>query len=279
MKVDDVLNGVVKSAKGFIGDMYGSVDDEGFIVCEMCGKRKEKLIELAGRRMKVPVLCDCGVAERERRKREMIADEERIYRSRLKEQSMMDASYADASFEKASFEGENGRNVMACKKYAERFNDYFRDNQGLLLYGDVGTGKSYTAACIANQLMDRGASVLMTSFVKLVDLVRRGNEEQIMDQIKNAKLVIFDDLGAERNTDYALEKVFDIVDTRYRTKKPMIVTTNIPLRDMTEETDIRYKRIYDRIFEVCYPMAWKGKSWRKKAANERFKKMGELYEN
>ena len=96
--------------------------------------------------------------------------------------------------------------------------------------------------------------------------------------MNSAKLLIIDDLGAERSTDFALEKVYNIIDSRYRAGLPMILTTNLTLKEMKEATDIRYSRIYDRIFEVCYPMEFTGPSWRKVEASRRFEEMRQFLE-
>ena len=79
------------------------------------------------------------------------------------------------------------------------------------------------------------------------------DEEKDNGGLNTAKLLIIDDLGAERGTDYALEKVYNIIDSRYLSGKPLILTTNMTLKDMQESEDIRYRRIYDRIFEMCFP--------------------------
>lgn len=142
----------------------------------------------------------------------------------------------------------------------------------MLFWGDVGTGKSYTAAAIANELMERLNPVVMTSFVKLLQDMQRvdADDGSYMNRLNRAKLLIIDDLGAERGTDYALEKVYDIIDSRYRSGKPAIFTTNLTMQQMKECMDIRYNRIYDRIFEMCYPVKFEGLSWRKKEAADRF---------
>jgi DNA replication protein DnaC len=153
-------------------------------------------------------------------------------------------------------------------------------NQGLLLYGDVGTGKTFSSACIANALLDKKIPVVMTSFVKLLEKTRGFDEddESIIRQLNKAKLLVIDDLGAERGSDYALEKVYDIVDSRYRANLPMILTTNLDLEEMKAERDIRRSRIYDRIFEVCYPVKFTGISFRKAEANKRFREMRDFLE-
>ena len=102
--------------------------------------------------------------------------------------------------------------------------------------------------------------------------------EKLIAQLNRAKLLIIDDLGAERGTDFALEKVYDIIDSRYRAKLPMLLTTNLELGMMQEATDIRYSRIYDRIFEVCYPVQFVGQSFRKAEAKRRFDDMKSFLE-
>ena len=87
-----------------------------------------------------------------------------------------------------------------------------------------------------------------------------------------------DDLGAERGTDFTLEKVYDIIDSRYRSGKPAIFTTNLTMGQMKECTDIRYNRIYDRIFEMCYPVKFSGLSWRKREAAGRYASMKKILE-
>ncbi len=118
----------------------------------------------------------------------------------------------------------------------------------------------------------------MTSLVKLLELIQGGDEREsdILMRLNHARLVIFDDLGAERSTDYALEKIYNIIDSRYRRKRPMILTTNLTIEEMKEEIDRRYSRIYDRIFEICHPMQFVGQSWRKKMASQRFQEMERL---
>ena len=86
-------------------------------------------------------------------------------------------------------------------------------------------------------------------------------------------LLIIDDLGTERNTDYGLEKVYNVIDSRYLAGKPLILTTNLMLTDMKENTDTRYKRIYDRILERCVPVKIDGVSRREAMANDNMQTM------
>lgn len=103
-------------------------------------------------------------------------------------------------------------------------------------------------------------------------------EAEYITILNSASLLIIDDLGTERETDYALEKVYNIIDSRVRSNKPMIITSNLELKDMMECRDIRKKRIYDRILECCYPMYVGGKSFRMMKAAQRFDEMKDFLE-
>ena len=76
-------------------------------------------------------------------------------------------------------------------------------------------------------------------------------------------LLIIDDLGMQRGTDYGLEQVYNVIDARYRSNKPFIITTNLTLNEMQNETNIARKRIYDRVLSMCMPMQIQGTHMRK----------------
>lgn len=266
------------------GDYY---DDEGFLVCGKCHTRREcivktPVIDRQGefRELKVRALCECRAKAKEAEEERLRQEKEMKVVNALKGKSLMDEQAAAAVFSNFRETKDNARNLRLCRRYAEHFDEMAEKNQGLLLWGDVGTGKTFAAACIANYLLERRTPVVMTSFVKLLASMQgfREDEDKLITQLNRAKLLIIDDLGAERGTDFALEKVYNIVDSRYRAKKPVILTTNLTLKEMKEATDIRYSRIYDRIFEVCYPMQFTGVSWRKVEAARRFDEMKNLLE-
>ena len=238
-------------------------DENGILICGKCGEPRQRFMLFDDptdddpehkSELKVVTMCRCEREEEEREKR--------------KEEA------ADA-FKATKY---NERNLKLCRRYAMKFDQMVEKDQGLIFWGSVGTGKSFAAACIANYLLDRKVPVVMTSFVKLLEVFQSGRDEEtsILNRLGYAKLVIFDDLGAERGTDYALEKVYNIVDSRYRKSLPMILTTNLTIEEMKSEVDMRYRRIYDRVFETCYPMQFTGPSWRMKEASRRYKDMEEL---
>lgn len=256
--------------------------DDGLLVCGVCKEPRQEIVPWkVGSRTEMlkrarSCKCDRDLAEAKKLEEKKKEDMERI--ARLKELSLMDVKFKDAVFENFKANKENERNLKLCRRYATAFDKMLDKAQGLLMWGDVGTGKSFAAACIANYLLNNMTSVVMTSFVKILEIIDKDRDEEstIIARLGRAKLVIFDDLGAERSTDYAIEKVYNIIDSRYRSGLPMILTTNLTLDAMQNETDIRYKRIFDRIFETCYPMQFTGVSWRMRLAYQRFSEMESL---
>ncbi len=79
-------------------------------------------------------------------------------------------------------------------------------------------------------------------------------------------LLVIDDLGVERSTEYAMEQMFTVIDSRYRSKKPLIVTTNLKLEEIKNPPDLAHARIYDRILERCAPILFSGKNFREEGA-------------
>lgn len=259
------------------------IDEDGYLCCGKCRTRKEYEVNFGDKPFKVPVLCEC---EKEKRRQEEELEKKRKQMERiatLKKNSLMDKKFELCSFDTVTVTDANRRQLKVCKRYAEKFDEMLAKNQGLLLYGDVGTGKTHLACCVGNYLMEHMTTVFATSLVKILQKAKSfrdaEDEERYLARMNLADLLILDDLGAERSTDYALEIVYNVIDGRYRCGKPMIVTTNLTLPEMQDTTDIRYKRIYDRIFEICYPLEFVGKSWRMREAASRFDEMKTLLED
>lgn len=258
------------------GDHIG---EDGLVYCGKCGSRKQLRVKFGDKTHVVRCVCKCESKELEEKKKQEEYEEQMRRINRLKEASMMDKKYREVTFDKYEVREENKKVFEMAKKYVDRFQDMYKKNQGLLLYGPVGTGKSFTAACIGNYLLDNAKPVIMTSFVKILqDIWENDREAEYITILNSASLLIVDDLGTERETDYALEKVYNIIDSRVRANKPMIITSNLELNDMMECEDIRKKRIYDRILECCYPMYVGGKSFRMMKAAQRFDEMKDFLE-
>lgn len=224
---------------------------------------------------KHPVMCKCAAERREREESERREYERMSYMTMLRSEAFHDMPTAGWRFDHAVVTPQ----LAKAKEYAANWDSFKQDGIGLLLFGDVGTGKSYAAGCIANALIDRLESVL---FVGMSDVVNRmqGNfgadRDHYMKSLMRPDLLILDDLGSERSTSFGKERVFDVVNNRLLSGKPMIITTIIPLNVMQKAADLDDRRIFDRILEVCVPIMFDGDSFRKSTAADNLKKAARL---
>ena len=143
---------------------------------------------------------------------------------------------------------------------------------------NVGAGKSYFAGCIANALMEREISVCMTNFALILNdlAVSYKDRNEYIDRLCRFPLLILDDFGMERGTEYGLEQVYNVVDSRYRSNKPLIVTTNLTLEELQNPEDTPRARIYDRLLEMCSPVCFTGENFRKATAQEKMERLKTL---
>ncbi len=153
-----------------------------------------------------------------------------------------------------------------------------KKNTGLLIWGGVGTGKSFFAGCIANALMEREVPVCMTNFARILNELNNSfsGRNEVVERLCRYPLLIIDDFGMERDTNYALEQVYNIIDSRYRSKRPLIITTNLTLDEIRHPQDVAHARIYDRVLEMCVPVSCFGTSIRKDIAQEKLNNLKSL---
>ena len=118
----------------------------------------------------------------------------------------------------------------------------------------------------------------MTNFSKILNTLTpmfSGDRNAFIDSLNQYSLLIIDDLGIERNSEFALEQVFSVIDARYRSNKPLIVTTNLTLDEMNH-ADLAHTRIYDRILERYTPMMVNNQNIRKLNAEANLKEARKL---
>lgn len=176
----------------------------------------------------------------------------------------------------STFDRDNGQvsQLSKVRQYADHWDQMNEKGLGLLLWGMPGSGKTFAAACIANALMERGASVRMVTLGQVLNrLPTLSPEEKLvyLDKLKACDLLILDDFGMERKTDYAREQIFSIVDGRYLSRKPMVITTNLVPAQMKSPADLAACRVFDRILEVCIPLAFNSGSLRQLKAADNMK--------
>ena len=188
--------------------------------------------------------------------------------------------FTDPAMREWTFANDNGKcpQMKHARFYVENWTAMQEENIGYLLWGGVGTGKSYFACCIANALMEQEVAVRMTNFALILnDLTAsfEGRNEYIA-RLCRAPLLILDDFGMERGTEYGLEQVYNVIDSRYRSRRPMIVTTNLSLQDLQHPQDTAHARIYDRLLEMCAPIRFTGENFRRATAQDKLARLKNL---
>lgn len=256
------------------GDYFG---DDGLLYCGKCHTRKETRIDIMGRERVVSCLCVCRIAEKgeQERTRRLRANADKV--AELRRRGLYDAGYAEMTFDRDD-RRDNGVSKIA-KNYVERFALFHADRIGLMLYGEIGCGKTFLAACIANALIDKGKYVLMSSVYTLAaELGRNFGERRsdVLGEVADCDLLVLDDFGVERSTDYALEQAYEIINERYKAKKPLVVTTNLSPAQMQQEPSQSKRRIYDRVMEMCQTVRVQGDGRRADIANEKKRRARQL---
>lgn len=239
---------------------------DGMIYCKKCHQPRRRWIPIFN--SYATVLCKCQAEEHEQQKAEQ-EKRERI----AKIARYRNAGFKDKDLQNCRFEYDDSKDSkasMMCRKYAENFSEFKKSGKGLILFGGVGTGKTYLASCIANELIDRSIPCMVTNFTRIINTLQGmfDGKQEYLDSLNEFDLLVIDDLGIERNTEYVNELVYNIIDARYRSGKPMIVTTNLKLSDLHNATETSKARIYSRIIEMCLPVLVDGEDRRKNRAKD-----------
>jgi DNA replication protein DnaC len=233
----------------------------GVPCCPVCHEPRITRVKYGGREHIHRCICPCESEEVEH----ATLKQQITYR----QQGIKDKQYLSYTFENSEID------LPIAKKYCDNWGKYYEGNIGLQFMGEPGNGKTYIAACIANRLINDGHTVLMANVLWYLEQLhfKNDNSAEFLNSLQNYDLMIIDDFGAMRESEYRIEQMYNIIDTRYRAKKPLIITTNLSLEDYKNETNMNLKRIYDRLSEMCHPITIKTESWRKKTGNERFKNL------
>ena len=251
---------------------------DGLLYCGKCRKPKEAYFPEGKRlfgRDRHPAECDCQRAAREKREAEEASRKHREEVERLKRRG-----FTDPAMQNWTFGNDNGKcpQMKHARAYVERWEQMKAGNHGLLLWGKVGTGKSYFAGCIANALMEQEVSVCMTNFAAILNDLAASfkDRNEYISRLCSFPLLILDDFGMERGTEYGLEQVYNVIDSRYRSGKPLIVTTNLTLEELQNPEDTAHARIYDRLLEMCSPVCITGENFRKATAQAKMERLKTL---
>ncbi len=217
------------------------VGEDGLLVCGKCHTPKQ-CKPFHGKEAVVFCLCDCMKQKDELDR--MIRNRRQIERCRTDCFGTSDLMRADF----AKDDGKNPKLTQTCKEFAERVKSH--ESPWLMLWGDCGTGKSYMAACIAHEAINAGMTARFITVPEVEQMLwRERDKSAVYDALNTVGLLVIDDFGCERRTDYMDEIKFNLIDGRLRSGKPCIITTNLTEQDFAAPSDHAMKRIISRLFE------------------------------
>ncbi|TDO91304.1 replicative DNA helicase loader DnaI [Halanaerobium saccharolyticum] len=153
---------------------------------------------------------------------------------------------------------ENAQKVYSlASTFVQRFNSEGL-SRGLIIEGPIGSGKSYLLGCIANALIDRGIQFRYIVYSDLLQQIRstynqnnpETDEKQILSTVQQIPVLLIDDLGTEKATEFASSTLYQIIDRRYREEKPIILSTNYSIKNLKNRFPVMGERIFQRLLEM-----------------------------
>lgn len=250
--LDPIISNVLKNQQRHDTDYIG---EDGLIRCGECGEPRQCRITVCDEERVVPCTCACD-------KKRIAADEERK-RAEDTERRRRD-TFPLESDRRETFAADDSPESIpsrAARSYAESFDPDKSDT--LIMHGGTGTGKTTLAKFIANRVIDRGYTVWFTSISEIeCRLWPTGDREGVYSRIRNTDLLVLDDFGFERRTEYMNDIVYSVINARYVTGKPMIITTNLEARELIKGADINTSRVLSRIDENAVPLLVEGEDRR-----------------
>ncbi len=257
-----------------------SEETEGY-TCEHCNKYIAAItIEVPQLRIKNKILptCECVVEREEAKIREA-----QNFAKKREIEKLFSISNLGERFSKSTFESFLDRNgsetaYKVAVKYVKTFKEW--NGESLMLWGEPGNGKTHLAAAIVNELSKKGYIVVFQSVPELLQRIRstfnsenKENETQIMRALLECDLLILDDIGAEKTTEWVEEKLFNIIDGRYRKELPTLYTSNLEPKELKNQVG---KRSYDRMVETSLTVKNEAASYRREIAKQRLQRFIEV---
>lgn len=221
-------------------------DDDLLLVCGKCHTRKETTFELGGKTVFVRCMCQCEKEEQDKIEQRRYEEQEKIrFKNR---QLLIDTPYRNI------YLSDSDTKLEVIEKYIDNFQKMKQENLGLMIYGGVGNGKTFMASCIANELCKRGYKVLMEHITKALNKISRYENDDYLKELEEVDLLIIDDVGVNRNSEFQNEQFNRLIDVRYASRKPLIITTNLNRKNLVEEKDLSLSRTYNRLLEITQPL-------------------------
>lgn len=152
--------------------------------------------------------------------------------------------FAPARFADADVSGLEGSAKDAIEEWRQN------PTRNLVLLGPVGTGKTYAAMAAARLALDRGWNVRFHPVIELLDRIRPGGDDRTLDVAAGCHLLVLDDLGGERPSEWTAERLYLICNRRWLEQRPTVVTSNLDAADgQGPLVDAVGARLYSRLVD------------------------------
>ena len=161
--------------------------------------------------------------------------------------------YRDVAFDRFPVTEMPQPVVAEVRRYTRDVDANLDEGRGLWLFGDVGTGKTTLAMLASKSALAAGRTVAIYSLPRLLNLLREaiGSDDgklDLLDRLATVDLLHLDDVGAENSTDWVLEQLYSIVNTRYEEQRALVVTSNLAPDELAEQIG---ERTVSRMTELC----------------------------
>lgn len=150
----------------------------------------------------------------------------------------------------------------ACQNFCNKFHPH---RQGIRMMGSYGCGKTHLAAAVLNQMISQGISGMFVVVPDLLAKIRQSfdthdeSAKQVIEAARNVGVLILDDLGAEKPSDWVREQLYLLINARYEAELPVIITTNCDTKELVSKLQ---QRIVSRIIETTDPVMIKAADYR-----------------
>lgn len=249
--------------------------------CPHCGKEKiPQTTELLGTIITITLPCSCEIQVYEK-EMQRIKNYEKYQRQRqMRKNSGLDGAARELTF--ANFKPRPGADeaLQMAREFVDKWNQRLQAGEGFTLAGTYGSGKSHLAAAVIHELIKRGVSAAYQPVAELLKRVRatydgsaRESEAQVLEWLQSVQCLALDDIGAQKQTQWAEEFIFTVLDHRYRRRLPTIITTNCTAIDGENSlSDVLGERVTDRLLERNIFVRVKATSYRREVARQRLMK-------
>lgn len=255
-------------------------------VCPKCGKHLYKKITILEKERVVRTACECESNAWHEKQRRENAQKKQIELQKMMNNSLMDKKFKESTFENWDFTKASKQMYGLGKRYVTNFKKCRNSNLGLLIYGEPGNGKTYLVSAIANELLKQFVPTICVSINGLLSRIQqtynkwgKEAESDVIRGLCNADLLVIDDLGTEPNKDWQRSMIYNIIDSRYRSNLPLIITTNLKINPKQKNgilTDLYDRRTESRILEMTIPVLNSGKDIRIEEAKKKTELLKEI---